>query len=268
MLIFGLVSLFASSNIYANDLPFQNREEFFFDIKYKYGIVMLKGGTAHMKMVDSYYQETPTFKTILDFKTTSFFDAIYEIRDTLSSHIAKEDLIPLFHNRSVNEGSTKYVEELYIRECSKEKSSARIVRKTSKGVKIDSVINVNGMGYDMLNMFAFIRTLDYDNMKVGDSFRLTIFIGKQKADVVGRFMGKQILDRSKKLKYNTLKFNFDVVDDVFEGSKNVLELWIGDDANKVPIKMKAKLKIGAAEAYLTTAKNLKYPFDAELRKGK
>ena len=73
---------------------------------------MLKAGTANYKVVESNYNNYNTFFTSLDFKTTSFFDKIYKMRDTLNSHIT-EYLRPVHHLRSVNEGNYHFREELF-----------------------------------------------------------------------------------------------------------------------------------------------------------
>jgi hypothetical protein len=43
-----------------------------------------------------------------------------------------------------------------------------------------------------------------------------------------------------------------------------MEVWVSDDENHIPVKLKAQLKIGAAEAILSSCKNLKYPLSSEI----
>ena len=42
-------------------------------------------------------------------------------------------------------------------------------------------------------------------------------------------------------------------------AKEAAEVWIGDDENHIPVKIRAKLKIGAAEVYYKDSYNLRAP---------
>jgi hypothetical protein len=249
--------------IQADDLSFQGGEELRYDIRYKYGLVMLKAGTANYYIKDSKYQEEPSYRTILNFKTTSFFDKVYKIRDTLYSEIS-DKANPLFHVRKVNEGKTHYWEEIYIRKCSPTYSEVRVMRANQERVKFDTIISSDNLGFDILSIFTFARSLDFSQLKHGQSFYISTFVGKDKVNIIVHFEGQFIITNSNKLKYRTYKLSIDITDKVFNESKSAMEIWISDDKNRIPLKLKAKLKIGAAEADLSDSKNLKYPFTSEM----
>jgi hypothetical protein len=103
-------------------------------------------------------------------------------------------------------------------------------------------------------------------MNLGDSFNFSTFVGKRKNNIIIRYHGQAIIEKSNNRKYKTLKLNVDIAGaGAFDVSKNAMEVWISNDENKIPVRIKAKLKIGAAEANLSSCKNLKKPFDAEIR---
>ncbi|WP_373701736.1 DUF3108 domain-containing protein [Porphyromonas loveana] len=45
-------------------------------------------------------------------------------------------------------------------------------------------------------------------------------------------------------------------------------MWLTDDANRLPVRIRMELKIGAAEVYLSSAQGLRYPQTALLSNGK
>jgi len=94
---------------------------------------------------------------------------------------------------------------------------------------------------------------------------VSTFFGKENVKINIRFEGQSIVERSEYLKYNTYKIALDFTDKVFNESKSAIEIWISDDENRIPVKIKAKLKIGVAEVYLVSYKNLKYPLSSEVR---
>jgi hypothetical protein len=245
-------------------MPFQDGEELNYDIHYKYGLVMLKAGTGIYRISAAKYSESDAYKSSLFFKTTAFFDKIHKIRDTLNSCISLPHLIPLFHDRIVNEGNTHFREELIIRKYTPEYSEVSIKRKSNDVIRFDTTMSANSLGIDMLNIFLFVRAVDYSKIKTGHSFCFSTFVGKRKNSIIIRYAGQTIIETGNK-KYKTLKLNIDIAAGVFDVSKNSMEVWISDDENKIPLRMKAKLKIGAAEVDLSSYKNLKNPFDAEIR---
>jgi hypothetical protein len=130
---------------------------------------------------------------------------------------------------------------------------------------LDTFMTANAAGYDMLSMLLFVREWDYDAMAVGTATKIVIFFGADQTHITIRYTGKQTIEVGKH-RYKTLKLNLDLVDKAFTTSKDAVEIWLGDDQNRAPIRIKAKLKIGAMEGELTGAKNLKYPFDAQIQR--
>jgi hypothetical protein len=249
----------------AQELPFQNGEELNYTIRYKYGLVVMKAGTARYRLQTTTYNHKQALKSSLDFKTTSFFDKVLMIRDTLTAYAGMPDLTPLYHNRSVNEGNHHYTEEMWIREHGNSYTEISVKRMKAGEVRIDTLISVRNLGYDFLNIFLFIQNIDYSRWNTGDSRNITAFMGDRKANIIIRYAGQAILDKGDNLKYNTFRLTIDITDEAFAESKNAMEVWISNDGNHIPLKLKAKLKIGAAEAEISSYKNLKFPLSSEIR---
>ena len=257
-LIFFLLSPLISMK--ANDFPFQAEEELKFDIHYKYGLVMLKAGTANFKVENSNYNNNKAFKTTLDFKTSSFFDKIFKMRDTLSSYIT-ENLQPLYHTRSIHEGNYHFSEEIFINAFNNNYTEAR-VRRVSKDIfRFDTIITANTKCYDLMNLITVICSFDYFQLK---SMQAETVFGKDKITVTIRNEGQSVIEKSETHKFKTYKLALDFADSNFNQSKNAVEIWMSDDKNRIPIKIKAKLRIGAAEVHLSSWKNLKYPLSSEI----
>jgi len=263
-LFFIFYFLFLHISMQANEFPFQSGEELKFDIHYKYGLVMLKAGTANFKVVGSNYKNNNSFLLVLDFKTSSFFDKIFKMRDTLSSYTT-ENLQPLYHIRSVNEGNYHFTEEIFFNEFRTKYTEARVKRESQKIVRFDTVLTDNSMCYDILNVISIICSLDYSLLRYDQEKTVSIFIGKGKVTVTIRNEGQSVVEKSETLKYKTYKIALDFLDSNFNESKNAIEIWVSDDKNHIPIKIRAKLRIGAAEVHLVSWKNLKYPLSSEVK---
>ena len=263
--VFGLFAgLFVYSSVLLaqEKLPFQSGEQLDYSIHYKYGIMMVKAGTAQYAVKDNIFRGNPVIRTSLIFRTTGVVDAAFKVRDTLIAYSTPE-LVPVFHCKHLHEGKTHYTEEMDYKKFSETFTSVQSKKYMSAIVKFDTLLTAKSMGFDMLSIFVFVRSLNYTKLKTGDTFEIASFVGKETIPMHVRYMGQIIFDKGS-VKYKTLRFEIDIVDHAFEDHKTAMEIWIGDDKNHLPIRLKAKLKIGAAEAVLISAKNLKYAFDSKI----
>ena len=74
-----------------------------------------------------------------------------------------------------------------------------------------------------------------------------------------RFLGREVL-KTKFGKINTMIFRPMVQSGRIFKAQESVTLWITDDANKIPIKMKADLAVGSLRAELEQYKGLANPF--------
>jgi hypothetical protein len=263
--IFLLSGLFLCIfSAYAEDPPFKEGEILKYNIHFKWGLVMMKAGTANYFIQGSSYENNSTYKTTLDFKTSSFFDGIFKIRDTLFSQI-NTDLEPLYHIRKINEGKTHFWEEVFVMAHGANYTKARVRKQNMETVKFDTTLVSDNAGYDMLSLFVFARTLDYPKLTENQTFRISSFVGPEKVNITVYFKGQAVLEKNEFVKYKTYRLAIDIGDTAFNESKNAMEIWVSDDKNHIPLKLKAKLRIGAAEADLVSCQNLKYPFTSEIK---
>lgn len=253
-----IVSLMPAQN---TRLPFQSGEQLNYNVHYKYGFVMAKAGTARYEVKDSSFKGNPCFRSSLTFKTTSFFDNIYKIRDTLISY-SNTDLEPIFHRKHLHEGKTYYKEDIRFIKFSESHTSAKSKRYTEESVRFDTLLHSSSSGFDMVSIFMFVRTIDYSTLKKGDCFNLTSFVGRDAIPMVLRYMEPKAIEIDSK-KYKTLRFELDLTDDAFSANKKAMEIWISEEPSRIPVKLRAKLKIGAAEAELSSAKNIKSASDSK-----
>ncbi|MDL2322468.1 DUF3108 domain-containing protein [Bacteroidales bacterium OttesenSCG-928-A17] len=262
--IFACCLLLLATSTLGNELPYQDGELLNFDIRYKYGLVMVKAGTAKYGIKEDKYEGETAYRTDIAFKTSSFFDKVFKIRDTLTSYTnIKAD--PMYYSRYVHEGNTNYKEVARFKTFSQNRTEVHVVRGTEAGVKFDTLLVTDNQGFDLLSVFTHMRVWDFSSIPMGTTRNLVIFTGRKQTHVIIRFKGQSILEKSETLKYKTYKVELDITDVAFSESKNAMEAWISDDENHIPLKIKAKLKVGAMEVELSNYKGLKYPLSSEVR---
>jgi hypothetical protein len=104
-----------------------------------------------------------------------------------------------------------------------------------------------------------MRNIDFEVLDENDSIMVNMFFdGKMnpiKLIILGREIIKTNFGKIKTIKVRPLVLK----GRVFKDEENVT-LWISDDLNKIPVKIKASLLVGAAKAELVEYNGLVYPF--------
>jgi hypothetical protein len=239
-----------TSFIHANNPTFLENESWNYSVRFKYGLVNMKAGSAQYHVQTSEYDGKAAVKSSVSFKTNSFFDAIYMVRDTFTAYASFPDFIPLYHHRALHEGDTHFSDELWIQEFSDNYTELRIQRVQNEKVRFDTLLIASNAGYDIVNIFLYIRQLNFSELNPGDKFYISTFLGRVKANLIVRYLNQTSIAGRNKQQHNAFHFSIDISDEVFTESKSAMEMWITDDEYHIPLKLKAKLKIGAAEAHL------------------
>jgi len=243
-------------------MPFNHGEVVNYDVFFKWGIIMPRAGHAQISFDRSMYKGQAGLKYQLLFRTTKFFDAIYKMRDTLECFYDQNYSL-LYTSKRVNEGGYYLIDDLAF-SYTGNNAVIRSHRYTPSTTKIDTFLTVSsGYASDMLGAMFFLRTLGRNNVRIGESYSSTVVIGRHMVKIRFRYRGQSIVERED-AKYKTHYFLIDIFDEAFEQSEAAAELWVSDDDNYIPIKIRTKLKIGYAEVYYKNSSNLKVPLTSRI----
>ncbi|MDD2435976.1 MAG: DUF3108 domain-containing protein [Massilibacteroides sp.] len=241
--------------------PFVTGENVDYVIYFKWGILMPKAGQASIDFYETNEDNMPGYSYRLLFRTTGLFESIYKMRDTLASfHDINMRLLRGIKNS--NEGGYYSIDQLTFSYLN-DNVSAHSLRYTPTHVKIDTTLTSEGCVFDLMSSVLYLRSLNFTGMTIGDRFSFQVMIGRDVVNVSFHYKGQAILERNN-VKYKTRYFSMDIYDEVFEQNESAAEIWIGDDENRIPIKIRAKLKLGAGEAYYSTSSGLKYPLNCRI----
>lgn len=165
------------------------------------------------------------------------FDWIYKVRDRYESYVDVEGLFPWRFEQHIREGS-------YSRDFSAFFDQRRGKAKTSEGeYEIPEYVN------DIISAFYLARTFDYSTMKKGDLIRLQNFYKDKVYDLDVRFLGHETI--------NVAAGTFDCIiveplvqeGGLFKSEGNIV-VWLSNDDNRIPVRVKTKVVIGSIDADL------------------
>lgn len=113
---------------------------------------------------------------------------------------------------------------------------------------------------DLVSAMYYLRNnLDTSSLKNGDETKLTMFFDGENYPFKMRFVGRETID-TKFGKIKAMVFKPLVQSGRVFKEKESLTIWISDDANKIPLRIKASLAIGSLKADLDAFKGLSNPF--------
>lgn len=262
----ALLLMLCASLSEAQTIPVKSRfsagEEVQYELYFKWGILMPRAGHATLSIHDTRYDGKPGYHYSLLFYTSGIFEKVYKMRDTIDCYF-NSDMLLLKSQKRINENDYFMIDDLWFNYGEKQ-ITARSHRYTPSRTKIDTTLVASEKRmFDMLGATLYLRSLDWDKMKGGDEFPFNVAIGRDLIKISYRYTGQQIVERGD-AKYRTRHFYIDIYDEAFTQSKAAAEIWIGDDENHIPVKIRAKLKIGAAEVYYKSSKGLRHPLTSRV----
>jgi hypothetical protein len=263
--IIFLVLILCLSGISAQNKKFSSSlksgEKVNYDLYFRWGLVMMRAGEASFSYGNNTSVWNATSKYGMTFKTTKFFDGIFKMRDTLDCYFNDEYKL-IYSRKGSDEGGYYLVDELRFKHGT---GSAKVHSKryTPTTLKIDTTMTATGEVVDMLGAIFLLRGIDRTKLQAGDKLPVTVAIGRDLVKMMFIYHNQAIVEHEN-VKYNTRYFTIDIYDDAFESSKTSAEVWVGDDDNFLPVKVRSKLKLGYAEVYYKNSTGLANPLTCRI----
>ena len=241
-------------------LAMNHSENTSYDIYFKWGLISGRAGDAIFSYNKDNSVAGASSRYEMSFKTAKFFDKFFKMRDTLTCYYDSNKLI--YSRKGSDEGGYYTVDELTFN-YEKENTKIHSLRYTPSRVKVDTNLIAIGDVTDILGAAHYLRGIDRNKLQSGDRFPITVAIGRDLVKMQFVYQNQSIVEHGN-AKYNTRYFKLDIFDDAFESTTASAEVWVGDDDNFLPIKVRSKLKIGSAEIYYNNSSNLAHPLKCRI----
>ena len=186
-------------------------------------------------------------------ETTGLARWFFKVEDYYESYFDEETGLPYKFIRNINEGG--YTKNIQIDFNHQEKTA--VVNNKKIGEVSEFEIK-NGV-QDLISSFYYLRNFyPKDEIKVNESFDINMFFDFENYVFRLKYLGKETIN-TKFGKIKCMKFRPIVQSGrVFEEQESVT-LWVSDDKNRIPVRIKADILVGSIKADLENFKNLKHP---------
>lgn len=226
-------------------------------LTYRVHYGLINAAEATMEISKDYYfiNNRACYKIDVYGKTTGLFDLVVRIRDNWGAYVDTASIIPHKAYRYIEEGRYRKNEIIDFNHKQDIATIQKLDKETRK-LKEKEEHSVPNNVLDIVGGYYFLRTLDYKNIKAGDTFKVKGFFDGKVYDLHVKFIGRE------EVKTRLGTFRSMVIapslpeNDFFKGNDPV-RVWISDDKNKVPLKIKAELAVGAVEIDIKDMINLR-----------
>lgn len=224
-------------------------------LKFRIHYGFLNASYATLYVTEGNIDDTPVYHVIGKGKTTGFASLFFKVDDRYESYFDKETGMPLRFIRKIDEGGyTKDIEINFDQEA-----DVAVLHDKKNKKKLNFALD--GTIQDLVSGFYYLRNhYDPKDLRVGKSIELKMLYDD---DGVFRFrlkyLGKEVL-KTKFGKVECLKFRPYVQSGRVFREEESLSMWVSNDANRIPIRIKADLAVGSIKADLEAYNGLKNQF--------
>jgi hypothetical protein len=227
----------------------------YFKFRIHYGIV--NAGYATLEIKEGTINNKKVHHAVGKGYTTGMSKFFFKVEDLYESYFDKETGSPYRYIRKIDEGGyTKNQEGIF------NQAENRVLVKDYKR-KSEKTIVINDNVQDIISSFYYLRNHpNIDKLKSGDAITIDMFFDEEITKFKLKYIGRQDIT-TKFGTVSTMVFKPLVQTGRVFKEKESVTLWITDDNNKVPVRIKADLAVGSLKADLDEYKGLKYPFKAK-----
>ncbi len=234
----------------------QNEEAFsageFLEYRVHYGII--NAGYATIEVKDAIINDHSVFHVIGKGFSTGMTKFFFKVEDVYESYINKNNRTPYKFVRKINEGGYTKNQEGFV-----DQTANRVIVKDYKH-KTENSFDFPKNTQDILSSFYYLRNYpNINTIKAGESIIIDMFFDNETTKFKLKFIGRENIT-TKFGVVSTMIFRPSVQSGRIFKEQESLTIWISDDYNKIPIRIKATLLVGSLKADLEDYRGLKNPF--------
>ncbi len=234
-------------------------EELTYKLYYNWNFVWLSAGEMTFKVIDE--DDQWHFKVVG--KTYESYDWFFKVRDYYDTWVQKETGLPIMGIRNIEEGKYRLYDYLTYDQSRGTVHNDR--GKAPTDIREHHDFKIDRCMHDIVSILYYARNVDFSKMKKDEAFPVQIFMDKEAWPLKVRYNGSEANKNIRDFgKFNTQKFSPEVIPGrVFPDGASI-NVWVTDDANRVPLVIDSPLSVGSVKAVLHKHQGLRYPMKAKL----
>lgn len=223
-----------------------------FKFRIHYGFI--NAGFATLEVQEALKNNKKVYHAIGKGYTVGMSRFFFKVDDTYESYFDKITNKPYQFVRKIDEGGyTKNQEGFFNQE------NHQVLVKNYKN-KSENTFVVSENIQDIISTFYFLRNHpNIDKLKIGESVMVDMFFDDEVFKFKLKFVGREDIKTKFGVAPSMIFKPLVQSGRVFKEEESLM-VWISDDENKIPLRIKASLMVGSIKADLDGFKGLKHPF--------
>lgn len=244
--------------LFITTVSFTSKETDAFDVgewfKFRIHYGLVNAGYATMEVREATVNSKKVFHVVGRGYTAGMSRFFFKVDDIYESYIDKTTGNPYQYIRNIDEGGYTKNQQGFFNQ-----SENKILVKDYKH-KTEKTLSIAKNTQDILSSFYYLRNYpNIDKIKIGEFVAIDMFFDDETTKFRLKFLGRENI-RTKFGVVQTMIFRPLVQSGRVFKEEESLTIWISDDDNKLPVRVKASLAVGSLKADLEAFKGLKYPF--------
>lgn len=241
---------------------FKGGEFLTYNLYFNWKFVWVKAGNASMSTVESNYHGRAAYRASLTTRSSDRVDKMFMMRDTLLCYSSTQ-LEPLYFRKGAREGKRYTVDEVAYSYPGGDRVKIQQHRRRNDGQHERYTREFTYCIYDMLNIFLRARSFNPDGWKGGHFIDIPIADGNGVTPARLSFDKRVTIKADNGVKYRCLKLAYLEKED--NKYKRIVDFYVSDDKNHVPVRLDMFLRFGSAKAFLVGMKGVKSPITSVVK---
>ena len=222
-------------------------------LRIHYGFV--NAGYATLEIKDAVKNNKKVHHVVGKGWTVGMSKLFFKVEDNYESYIDKETGKPYQFVRKIDEGGYTKNQEGFFNQNKNTVLVKDYKKKTEKTFSVPEEVQ------DIVSSFYYLRNHPkIDKLSVGESITIDMFFDDETTKFKLKFVGRENIN-SKFGKINCMVFKPLVQAGRVFKEEESLTVWISDDNNKIPVRIKASLAVGSIKADIDQYRGLKHPIN-------
>jgi hypothetical protein len=261
-LLMLLVSASASAQCAFKNTAFKSGEFLSYNLYYNWKFVWVKAGTASFSIVESKRNGKPAYRGSLITRGSTKVDKFFVMRDTLLCYNTL-DLAPLYYRKGAVEGDRYTVDEVFY-SYPNGKTQIKQHRQKHDGRQLWETHTYDDCVYDMMSMFLRARSFNPTGWKKGYNVDFPMVDGNSRNPARITYEGKVDIKADNGVTYRCLQLSY-YENENDDGYKKIVDFFISDDENHIPVRLDMHLRFGSAKAFLVGMKGIRNPITSQVK---
>ena len=217
--LLAIIAITAQAQCKFRNTAFSSGEFLTYNLYYNWQFIWVKAGNASLSTIQTVYKGKPAYRASLTTRRYTVDEVFYSYQNN--------------------------------------KCNIRQHRQKNDGTHVWNTKSLTYCVYDMLNIFLRARSFSVAGWKKGHIVDFPIADGDGVTPARLLYKGKKTIKGDNNVKYRCLQLSYLEKED--GKYKRIVDFYVTDDANHVPVRLDMFLRFGAAKAFLVGYKGLRNP---------